>query len=119
MGKKKSAPEEAPPAPEPPAADNKKSEDEEEEDTPAVKAMKEIDLRYCAIETEFEHEVEKLRQKIYKERQAPLIEERTKVLADTSNAPAEDHKFGTPACKGFWLQALQNEEELAELFEAW
>jgi len=95
----------------------KKAEEDEEEDTPAIKALKAIDDKYCAIELEFEQEVAKLRQSFFKDKQAPILAERRKVLSDTSAAPAEDHQFGTPACKGFWLQAFQNADDFAEALE--
>jgi len=116
MGKKKTdeATNNAPP-PQSPAADAK----DEVEDTPIVKKLKEIDDKYCAIEVEFEKEMEKLRQKYTKERQAPLLAERAGVLADASGCSDEDKQFGTPACKGFWLQAFQNEDAFAEMLEEW
>jgi len=90
---------------------------EESEDTAAVKALKEIDEKYCKIETEFEQEVEILRKKYLTERQAPLLAERAQVLMDTANAPADDHQYGTPACKGFWVQAMQNADSFSEALE--
>lgn len=110
MGKKKTE--------EVPVADNKPDEDSDEEDTPVVKALKEIDDKYCKIEVEFEHEVEMLKKKFY-ERQAPLLQERTKVLNATDGCGEEDKKFGTPACRGFWLQAMQNNDEFADVLEEW
>jgi len=95
----------------------KKAEEDEEEDTPAIKALKAIDDKYCALELEFEQEVAKLRKSIFNEKQAPILAERRKVLSDTSAAPADDHEFGTPACKGFWLQAFQNADDFAEALE--
>lgn len=92
-------------------------ENEEEEDSPVIKQLKAIDDKYCAIEVEFEEEVEKLRKKFREETQKPLFEERLKVLSDTSAAPAADHPFGTPACKGFWLQAMQNDDNFAHILE--
>jgi len=113
MGKKKGASEELPA---PPAVDNKCAE--EPEDTPVVTALKTIDDKYCALELQFEQEVESLRKK-YSEKQSPLLEERVKVLMDASSCPAEDKEFGTPACKGFWLQAMQNADDFAEALEEW
>jgi len=109
MGKKKT--EDVPAAPK--VEENKPVEDEDE-DEPVIKTLKEIDERYCKIETEYEIEVEKLRKKYYNERQAALIAERAKLLAE-----GDDKKTGTPACKGFWLTAMQNEEAFAEILEEW
>lgn len=96
------------------AVDN--AEADEEEDTPVVKALKAIDEKYCAIEKEFEREAEKMRMNFKKEH-AHLLEERSKLLNDSSSSPAEDKEFGTPACKGFWLQAFQNCEEFSDKLE--
>jgi len=86
----------------------------EEEDTPIIKSLKAIDDKYCAVEVELEQEIEKLRKK-FDERQAPLLEERKKVLSDTADAPAEAKEFGTPACPDFWIQAMNNAAEFEEL----
>lgn len=91
----------------------------EDEDTPVVKSLKSIDDKYCAIEFEFDVEVAKLRKKFFDEKQAALLVERAKILSDTKDAPADDHEFGTPACKGFWLQAFQNADAFAEILEEW
>jgi hypothetical protein len=82
-------------------------EDEEEEDTPIVKTLKEIDVRYCKLEAEYEAEVDALRKK-YDALPAPILDERSKALADDSTA--EDKSIATPACPGFWLQTLKNSE---------
>lgn len=117
MGKKKTEePTNAPVALTPPAPVTNKTEDAEE-DTPVVKALKSIDDKYCKIEMEFEHEMEMLRQKHFKEKQAPLLAERSQVLSQTKDVPAEDHQYGTPGCKGFWLQAFQNSEAIGEGIE--
>lgn len=113
MGKKK--PEEVANA----AAAPDASKPDEEEDTAIIKTLKAIDDKFCAIECEYEAEVRKLRKKVFEEKQAPLLAERAKVLVDTTGAPAEDHEFGTPACKGFWLKAFQNCDAFAEALEEW
>jgi len=87
------------------------------EDSPAIKALKEIDDRYCKIQAEFVAEEAKLRQKIFNEKQAPLLADRAKALLDTTGVPADDLQYGTPACKGFWLQAFQNADVFAEVLE--
>jgi len=92
-----------------------KKDADEEEDTPTIKSLKVIDDKYCAVEVELEKEIEKLRKK-YDERQAPLLEERKKALADSAAEGAADAKeFGTPACADFWMQALNNAPEFSEL----
>lgn len=96
------------------AVDN--AEADEEEDTVVVKALKANDEKYCAIEKEFELEADKLRLK-FKKDHAHLLEERSKLLDDSSSCPVEDKEFGTPACKGFWLQAFQNCEEFSDKLE--
>jgi len=105
MGKKKGSPEEVPAAPAP----KPKEDEEEEEDTPVVKALKEIDVRYCAIEARYAAEEAALKKKFYDERQASIIAERCKALA--SDAKEEDKEFGTPACKGFWSKAMEKLDE--------
>jgi len=94
-----------------------KAEDESEEDTPVIKSLKAIDDKYCALQRQFEHEVEMLRKKCYNERQAPILTERAKVLAGGPDSPND--LCGTPACKGFWLQAFQNADIFAEILEEW
>lgn len=84
----------------------------EPEDPPVVKQLKEIDDKYLALEREYEKEVEAL-QKRYTELQAPLLEERSKKLAEGSDAT------GTPALKGFWAQAMANVAELEDVIEEW
>lgn len=109
MGRKKEVAEE-------PKKEEPKQEDAaEEEDTPTIKALKAIDDKYCSAEVELEREIEKLRKK-FDERQAPLLEERRKALADTAAEGASDNQeFGTPACAEFWSQAMHNCEEFQEL----
>ncbi|CAE8621987.1 unnamed protein product [Polarella glacialis] len=111
MGKKKTDPELE--------KEVKKEEEEEEEDTKIVKDLKEIDDKYLAIEREYEKEVQEL-QKKYTERQTPLLEQRMKMLTDSSAAEnQEDKAFGTPACRGFWLQAMKNLPALEDQIEEW
>lgn len=116
MGKKKDneAAEKAPP----PAEKNEGKDDEEEEDTPTIKLLKEIDDKYCAAQVELEREIEKKR-KEFSERQAPLLAERLQVLSEASGCSTEDATLGTPACKDFWLTALQNCSDLSQTVEKW
>jgi|Transcript_33515 hypothetical protein len=93
----------------------KPEEEDEEEDTPIVKTLKEIDVRFCKLEVEYEKEEAAIRKK-YDALQAPLLAERAAALADASNA--EDKTTGTPACKGFWLQAMNN-GDIAETIETY
>lgn len=89
-----------------PKDDNK---EEEEEDSPVIKSLKVIDDKYCAAELAMEREVEKLR-KQYAERQAPLLQERSKILSE-----GEDKDAGTPGCPNFWLEAMSNCEQFEEV----
>jgi len=109
MGKKKA---------EQPAEEVKKEPEAEDEDTPIVKDLKEIDDKYLAIEREYEKAVQEL-QKKYTEKQQPLLDERTKVLTNKDAKEAEDKATGTPALKGFWLQAIKNLPALEEQIEEW
>lgn len=90
--------------------------DDVEEDTAVIKALKKVDERYCAIEVEFERKAQELRKK-FKDDNAHLLAERSKVLSDASSCPAEDKVFATPACRGFWIKAFQNCTEFAEHLE--
>jgi hypothetical protein len=65
-----------------------------------------MDDKYCKIQAEFVAEEAKLRQKIFNEKQAPLLAERAKALLDTTGVAADDQQYGTPACKGFWYLSL-------------
>jgi len=117
MGRKKEEPKKEEPKSDEILKDE--DEEEEEEDSPCIKQLKAIDEKYVEIEVEFEREVQKLRQK-FRERQAPLLEERAQVLSDASACEAaEDGSFATPACKGFWLRAMQHHEAFEELLEEW
>jgi len=118
MGKKKTEESDTKPLleKEKPKEDNEKpKEDEEaEEDTPIVKTLKEIDDKFCKLEIEYEAKEVALRRE-YDLLQAPILEERAVALADASTA--EEKNTGTPACKGFWLQAIGNCSELSEFIE--
>eukprot|EP00933_Yihiella_yeosuensis_P029754 TRINITY_DN2338_c0_g1_i2.p1 TRINITY_DN2338_c0_g1~~TRINITY_DN2338_c0_g1_i2.p1 ORF type:complete len:323 (-),score=131.12 TRINITY_DN2338_c0_g1_i2:315-1283(-) len=92
--------------------------DDEPEDPPVVKKLKEIDDKYLEIEREMQKEMNEL-QKKYDEKQKPILEQRTKLLLDPADADDEDKKSGTPACKGFWLQAMNNLPQLGEAIEEW
>jgi len=111
MGKKKTEPETS-------KAEDAKPEAEEEDEPKIVKDLKEIDDKYLAIEREYEKEVQEL-QKKYTEKQQPFLEQRMKLLTDKSNAEEADKSMGTPACRGFWLQAMKNLPALEEHIEEW
>lgn len=90
---------------------------EEDEDTPVIKALKVIDETYCIAEVAMEREIEKLH-KEFLARQAPILEERAKILSDASEAQDEDKTKATPACPNFWVQALSNASQIEEyIFE--
>jgi len=91
----------------------KDKKEEEDEDTPVVKALKDIDEKYCIAEVAMEREIEKLH-KAFAARQAPLLEERLKILSDAAEAKDEDKTKGTPACPDFWVKALSNAAQLEE-----
>lgn len=108
MGKKKEAPVEK--------KEEAKEAKEEEEDDPLVKQLKEADDKYLEIEREYERELQALH-KVYAEKQAPLLEQRRQRLATTAEESA--NVTGTPALKGFWLQALKNLPALDQQIESW
>jgi len=88
--------------------------EETEEDTPIVKELKEIDVRYLAIEKEYEKELAKLRAK-FEEKQQPLLNTRKdKLSAPVANGPST----GTPALPDFWVQALKN-HPIGEVIMEW
>lgn len=94
------------------AAPEEKKE-EEEEDTPVIKALKALDDKYCEAELKMQAEIEKLRAK-FTARQAPLLEERCKVLEDASDCKPEDKENGTPGLPDFWLTVFQNCNQLED-----
>jgi len=108
MGKK-DAPKNEVAAPEPKV----EPKEDEQEDSPVIKSLKEIDEKFCAAEMAMEREVEKLR-KQYAERQAPLLQERLKVLSDAAECKPEDKDNGTPGCPSFWLEAMSNADQFEE-----
>jgi len=59
------------------------AKEEEDEDTPVIKALKDIDEKYCIAEVAMERDIEKLH-KEFAARQAPLLEERLKILSDAA-----------------------------------
>eukprot|EP00928_Gymnodinium_smaydae_P097471 TRINITY_DN883_c0_g1_i2.p2 TRINITY_DN883_c0_g1~~TRINITY_DN883_c0_g1_i2.p2 ORF type:complete len:336 (+),score=135.54 TRINITY_DN883_c0_g1_i2:85-1092(+) len=101
MGKKKTE-EQTEPKEEP------KAEGNELPDSPAVVALKALDDKYLEVEREMEKEIEQIRLKFQPKLQ-PFLEERRSMLADAKYAESEkDAKEScTPACPGFWLQALK------------
>lgn len=112
MGKKKA---EDPPK----EATQEEPEKETVEDSKVVKDLKELDDKYLAIERQYEKELQEL-QKKYNERQAPLLKERSNLLTDQAATQNEEDKAcGTPALKGFWLQAMKNLPALEDQIEEW
>jgi len=119
MGKKKA--ESKKPSKEEGGAAPDKDAEEAEADPPIVVELKRIDDNYLEIEREYEKEIQALQRK-YVERQAPLLEERKALLRNGLPGDASekgDAKTGTPALKGFWLQAMQNHPHLGESIEEW
>mmetsp|Transcript_107439 Transcript_107439/g.229383 ORF Transcript_107439/g.229383 Transcript_107439/m.229383 type:complete len:369 (-) Transcript_107439:155-1261(-) len=118
MGKKKA------PAPETkgeekapePVKEPEKPDEEKEEEPKIVVDLKAVDDKYLELEREYEKEVQALQRK-YTEQQAPLLEERMKLL--TASAEGDAAKTGTPACKGFWLQAMMHLPALEDQVEEW
>lgn len=107
MGKKKTEAEEQETKKEEDKPKPKEDDEDDEEDEPIVKTLKEIDDKYGALQKELEAKIDALT-KEYREKQAPFLAERSQALADASDA--KDKETGTPACPGFWLQALNNSE---------
>jgi len=98
---------------EPPKEEEPKEEEAPEE--PAlVKALKEVDDKYLAVEKEFDKEVDKLR-KEFEAKQKPFLEERKKLLLDNK----EGNGVGTPACPNFWLTAMQNHPMFEDVIHKW
>lgn len=84
----------------------------EAEEPQIVKELKEIDDRYLKLDREYEKELNELMRK-YNEMQRPFLDERAKVLSEGSEGST-----GTPALKGFWLQAIQNHPAFEEEIES-
>lgn len=79
--------------------------------------MKKVDDEYLAIEREYEKAVQEL-QKQYTAKQQPCLEKRLQIL--TAAATDDEAKnLGTPALRGFWLQALKHLPATAEHIEEW
>lgn len=109
------------PAKEPKAAEKEEKPETngEEEDPPIIKELKKLDDEYLAIEREYEKKMMEL-QRLYNERQEPLLKKRLDVLTCTTKAEKpEDEKFGTPALKDFWLTALSNLPATQDEIEDW
>lgn len=88
--------------------------EEDKPDPPIVVELKKLDDQYLAIEREMDKELFELQQK-FAALQEPLLDDRTTVLARKQESV--DEKTGTPALKGFWLQALQNHPAMVDLLE--
>jgi nucleosome assembly protein 1-like 1 len=114
MGKKKTPEGEKVPLKE--AREDNAPEEKEEEDPPIVKELKEIDDKYLELEREYEKKVQEL-QRQYNEKQTPLLEQRKQVLTNAKDAG--DSFSGTPALKGFWLQAMKHLPALEDQIEEW
>merc|ERR1719401_1207089 len=84
------------------------------EDSPIVKELKEVDDRYLALEKEYEKEVHELTKK-YTEMQRPFLEQRRDILIKCDGTPST----GTPALKGFWLQAMKNHPAFEDCIQEW
>jgi nucleosome assembly protein 1-like 1 len=118
MGRKQTA---ADKKPEEPKEEEKKEEPKKEDepkepdDPPIVKALKEVDDKYLALEREYELEVDKLR-KAFEAKQQPFLDERKKLLLESDK---ENKSSGTPALPGFWLQALKNHPAFDDEIQKW
>lgn len=120
MGRKQNAADKKPEPKEEAKQVEKKEEEEKKEDNvpeePAiVKALKEVDDKYLALDREFDREVDKLR-KAYEAKQAPFLEERKKMLLESDK---ENKESGTPALPGFWVQALKNHPAFEDEIQKW
>lgn len=94
----------------------KEEEEGQEEVGPVVKELQALDDKCLEIERRFQAQIEELRKKCSEE-QAPILAERTKVLGTA--AAGADAACGTPALKGFWLEAMQNSPHLRDNIEEW
>jgi nucleosome assembly protein 1-like 1 len=94
--------------------EEKKAGEATEEDSPLVKQLKELDDKVLASVKEYEDKRQELQRK-WTELQKPVLEKRSKIL---TAGGSEDNKTGTPALKGFWLKALQNNPDVSEHIEA-
>lgn len=94
--------------------EEKKNGEATEEDSPLVKQLKELDDKVLASVKEYEAKRQELQRK-WTELQKPVLEKRSKIL---TAGGSEDNKTGTPALKGFWLKALQNNPDVSEHIEA-
>jgi len=124
MGKKKAPADDAEEAPAPEEKKEEKKEeekvvkDEGEDDPPIVVELKKVDDEYLRIEREYEKACAEL-QKKYQARQNPLLDQRAKLLTSTDGVEEEAAKLGTPALKGFWLQAMKHHPALEHQIEEW
>lgn len=91
-------------APEKKEEEKKPEVEEEAEDSPIIKELKGYDDSYLALEKEYEAETRKLKEQFDK-KMKPFLEDRKKLLLEGKEKAEEE---GTPACPGFWLQALKN-----------
>ncbi|CAK8985567.1 unnamed protein product [Durusdinium trenchii] len=85
-------------------------------EAPIVQELKRLDDQMLEAQKEYEREIQKLR-RVYQERQMPFLEERDKVLARSEGS--EDPSTGTPALKGFWVQALLNHPGFEDEIESY
>ncbi|CAE7192676.1 NAP1 [Symbiodinium natans] len=97
-------------------APNASNAPEESEGSPIVLELKKLDDQMLAVQKEYEKEVQKLKRQ-FQTQQAPFIEARDKVLSEKEGS--EDPGTGTPALKGFWVQALLNHPAFEDEVESY
>jgi len=85
----------------------------EQEDPPIVKELKELDDKYLELKKACDKEVEEIYRK-YTAQQQPLMNQRKDVLCKGENSDT-----GTPACSGFWVQAMQNHPAFDDFVQKW
>ncbi|CAE7777213.1 Nucleosome assembly protein [Symbiodinium microadriaticum] len=88
----------------------------EADSPPIVLELKRLDDEMLAVQKEYEKEVQKLKRQ-FQAQQAPFIEARDKVLSEKEGS--EDPVTGTPALKGFWVQALLNHPAFEDEVESY
>jgi len=83
-----------------------------DEDKPIIATLKKIEDTYQANQLAYEKEVQELRMK-HMEKQQEVLKERCAALTKAEIGKKKAGPMtGTPACKGFWCQAMQNQDEL-------
>ncbi|CAJ1443473.1 unnamed protein product [Effrenium voratum] len=84
--------------------------------SPIVLELEKLDDQMLEAQKEYEREVQKLR-RLYQAKQTPLLAARDKALLMTEGS--EDPATGTPAIKGFWVQALLNHPAFEDEIESY